>query len=170
MKKILSIALAVILILLIGLVAYNLFLAPQSKVDANSGSMTPAEVAETAVRLVFNVNLAEDTEENYYAAVCRIASELGCGAFRNTFGPAIWKSVEAIGANSEVAEATAIEKVDDGQDPNGNPQEIWRVNTRVINMSGEKTEDVFIIVVKENGEWKFMAFLFGPAADKYKEK
>ena len=80
------------------------------------------------------------------------------------------KSVEAIGANSEVAEAKAIEKVDDGQDPNGNPQEIWRVNTRVINMSGEKTEDVFIIVVKENGEWKFMAFLFGPAADKYKEK
>lgn len=170
MKKILYIALAVILLLLIGLVANNLFLAPQNKVEADSGIMTPAEVAETAVRLVFNVNLAEDTEDNYYDAVCRIASELGCGAFRNTFGPAIWRSIQNIGANSEVASATAIEKVDDGQDPNGNPQEVWRVNTRIINLSGEKTEDVFIIVVKENGEWRFMAFLFGPVADQYKEK
>lgn len=169
MKKILTVVLAVILILLIGLVAYNLFFAPQNDVIAE-GEQTPEQVAENAVRMVFSINLAEDTEDSYLDAVCLIASELGCGAFRNTFGPAIWKSVEAVGANSEVAEATAIEKVDDGQDPNGNPQEIWRVNTRVINMSGEKTEDVFVIVVKENEEWKFMAFLFGPAADKYKEK
>lgn len=110
------------------------------------------EAAIAGLTALFSVDVT-DGYDAWLKSVCAVSTENGC-AFAELFSN--WDNVVAQKVRSEYRVRSAKLYLDKGD------RQVWMVTgvIRDLNTGEEKGGEIPVLVVRENGEWKFDHFLF----------
>lgn len=172
----------VIGLILIGLVAAAIWLAPQ----LYGGSLAQAGEAVTPISPSVDQSETEDAaakdaalagarafytmdysvgQQPWMNRLCSVSTQTGCIVYQNVIVPNLWSQLEEAKIVTTV-EVSAQEKVQEqvASTRDNAPMQIWRLNIQLSSpwpMQKEPITDfpALALVIKENGSWKFERFL-----------
>lgn len=128
-----------------------------------------AEAAVNGAQAFFNFN-SQTGKEAWLAELCEISTQAGCSLYKLGTDK-LWKSFGDQPFSIQ-AQAQAIEKVNEGKasDRKDATTQVWKVQVQLNQPlpSSEKTSDTaFVLVVVDQGAWKFERFLTRAEAERF---
>ncbi len=109
----------------------------------------------------------QDSYENWKTKLCAVSTKEGCDfIIKLSDISKMWdKAVEAKTVRTTKAKSVAM--IDTNKDE---MRAGWKLNVTVVEASGEKTNEVYVVVAKEDDQWKFERFMLGPEIEKYTQR
>jgi hypothetical protein len=109
----------------------------------------------------------QSTYENWKSALCAVSTKDGCDLLITIADTSkFWdKAIEQ--KTVRTTKASPVAMIDSNK---SEMRAAWKVKVDVTEASGVKTNEVYVVVVKDGGQWKFERFMLGPEIEKYTQK
>ncbi len=109
----------------------------------------------------------QSSYENWKSSLCAVSTKDGCDfIIKLTDTSKMWdKAVAAKTVRTTKAEPVAM--IDSNKDE---MRSGWKLKVTITEASRVKTNEVYVVVAKDGGQWKFERFMLGPEIEKYTQK
>lgn len=128
-----------------------------------------AEAAVNGTQAFFNLN-SQSGKDAWLAKLCEISTQAGCSLYKLGANK-LWQSLGGKPFDIQ-AQAKAIQKVNEGKASSRKDAatQVWKVQVQLNQPlpGSDKTSDTaFVLVVVEQGDWKFERFLTPTEAERF---